>query len=150
MCLSSILTTSNNSVYRNYTFTYDELSDQSASKWTRLVKVEEKNGKGDKLPPIQFTWQYLPSLAVHSSQLEVLTKDNNSLVDETSKLFLSADLNGDGIGDIIRVSNSKITTAFWPGGTEWQEQTHVYVSRSKVSDTGGRDLRFPTALCAAQ
>ena len=144
MCLSSILTTSNNSVYRNYTFTYDNHSDQSASKWTRLVKVEEKNGKGDKLPPIQFTWQYLPSLAVHSSQLEVLTKDNNSLVDETSKLFLSADLNGDGIGDIIRVSNSKITTAFWPGGTEWQEQTHVYVSRSKVSDAG--DVTFESPL----
>ena len=39
MCLSSVTTTSNNTVYRKYAFTYNDNSDQSNGKWTRLVTV---------------------------------------------------------------------------------------------------------------
>lgn len=94
VCLSSVTATCNNSIYRKYTFSYNDNSDQSSSKWTRLVTVEEANGTGEKLPPVRFTWQYLPSLGVNSSQLAVSTKDGSSFVEETSKQFLSADLNG--------------------------------------------------------
>ena len=136
MCLSSVTATCNNSIYRKYTFSYNDNSDQSSSKWTRLVTVEEANGTGEKLPPVRFTWQYLPSLGVNSSQLAVSTKDGSSFVEETSKQFLSADLNGDGISDIIRVSPVKVTTSVWAGGGSWNYYTYVYVSRSKVSSTG--------------
>ena len=115
MCLSSITTTCNNSIYRTYTFSYNN-SDQSTGKWTRLVTVEEANRKGDKYPPVKFTWQYLPFSSIYSSQLAVSTKDGSSFVEETDKQFLSADLNGDGISDIIRVSPVKVTTAVWAGG----------------------------------
>ncbi|MDT3388914.1 MAG: FG-GAP-like repeat-containing protein, partial [Bacteroidota bacterium] len=136
VCLSSVTATCNNSIYRKYTFSYNDNSDQSSSKWTRLVTVEEANGTGEKLPPVRFTWQYLPSLGVNSSQLAVSTKDGSSFVEETSKQFLSADLNGDGISDIIRVSPVKVTTSVWAGGGSWNYYTYVYVSRSKVSSTG--------------
>ena len=136
MCLSSVITTSNNTVYRKYTFTYNDNSDLSSGKWTRLVTVEESNGQGEKLPPVRFTWQYLPSPAVHSSRLDVPTKDGNSFVEETSRHFLSADLNGDGISDIIRVSPVKVQTAILSGGGSWNYYTYVYVSRSKLSSAG--------------
>ena len=126
MCLSSITTTSNNSIYRTYTFSYNNNSDQSTGKWMRLVTVEEANGKGDKYPPVKFTWQYLPSSSIYSSQLAVSTKDGSSFVEETDKQFLSADLNGDGISDIIRVSPVKVTTAVWAGGSSWNHYTYVY------------------------
>ena len=135
-CLTSITTTSNNTVYRKYTFTYNDNSDQSTGKWTRLVSVEEANGNGEKLPPVTFTWQYLPSVSVRASQLDVSTKDGNSYVEETSKRFLSADLNGDGVSDIIRVSPVKVTTAVSNGGSSWNYYTYVYISKSQISSTG--------------
>ena len=143
MCLSSVTTTSNNSVYRKYTFTYNDNSDQSNGKWTRLITVEESNGQGEQFPPVRFTWQYLPSPAVHSSRLDVPTKDGNSFVEETSRQFLSADLNGDGVSDIIRVSPVKVQTAILPGGGSWNYYTYVYVSRSKLSSAGNVTYESP-------
>ena len=143
MCLSSVTATSNNSVYRKYTFAYNDNSDQSNCKWTRLVTVEESNGQGEKLSPVRFTWQYLPSPAVHSSRLDVPTKDVNSFVEETSRQFLSADLNGDGVSDIIRVSPVKVQTAILPGGGSWNYYTYVYVCRSKLSSAGNVTYESP-------
>lgn len=136
MCLSSITTSSNNSVYRKYTFTYDDNSDKPNKKWTRLISVQEENGNGDKLRPIKFDWHYLSSVYVWSSQLDVSTKDDNSWVEETGKQFLSADLNGDGISDIIRVAPVRIIKFDYAGHRKWNDSTYVYVSRSKVSSTG--------------
>lgn len=139
MFLSSVTVTSNNSVFRKYSLTYNDNSDQSYGKWTRLKTVEEANGKGEKLPPLYFAWQYLPSPSVRYSQLNVPTKDGSSLVEETGKLFLSADLNGDGVSDIIRVAPVKVNT----GGGNYTYRTHVYVSRSKVSSTGSVSFESP-------
>ena len=136
MCLSAITTTCNNFVYRKYTFGYDDNSDQSTGKWTRLVTIDEENGVGDKYLPVRFTWYSLPYYNVQSTQLDVPTKDGSSIVEETSKMFLSADLNGDGVSDIIRIAPVKVTTAVWPGGGSWDYYTYVYVSRSKLSSTG--------------
>ena len=136
VCLSSITTTSNNSVYRKYSFTYAYNSDQSTGRWARLAKVEEANDVGETFPPALFTWQGLPSPTVQPAQLEVATDDGRSMVEETSKLFLSADLNGDGIGDIIRVSPVKVTTAAGTGSASYDYFTYVYVSRSMVTVSG--------------
>ena len=124
MCLSSVITTSNNTVYRKYTFTYNDNSDQPNGKWTRLASVQEFNGKGEKLLPVEFTWQYLPSSAVHSSQLSVSTDDSGGIFEESNKQFMSVDLNGDGISDIIRVSTAKYS---------YGDETRIYVNRSKIS-----------------
>lgn len=124
LCLSSVTATSNNSVYRKYTFSYNDDSDRSTTKWTRLVTVEETNGKGEKLPPVKFTWQYLPSPGVHSSQLPVSTGDSGGA---SNKRFMSVDLNGDGISDIIRVSTAT---------SSYGDETRIYVSRSNISSIG--------------
>ncbi|MFW5525805.1 MAG: FG-GAP-like repeat-containing protein, partial [Prevotella sp.] len=143
-CLSSITTTSKDSVYRKYTFNYDEESDQSLGKWSRLVSIVESNGRGEKLPPLRFSWQQLPSPCVYSSQLEVPTKDTSGLIEETSKHFFSADLNGDGVSDLIRVSTAKEFTAIWSGGSSWNDRSKFYVSRSKFSPSG--DITYDPPL----
>ena len=51
VCLSSVTTSLNDSVYRTYTLTYDDALDRSSGKWTRLVQVEEANGRGGQ-PPV--------------------------------------------------------------------------------------------------
>lgn len=136
MCLSAITTTCNNTIYRKYTFSYADNSDYTNKKWTRLVRIEEQNGEGKKLSPVHLVWESLPYFNVQSTQLDVPTKDGSSIVEETSKMFLSADLNGDGVSDIIRIAPVKVTTAVWPGGGKWKYYTYVYVSRSNLSSTG--------------
>ena len=136
MCLSAITTTCNNSIYRKYTFSYNDNSDQSTARWTRLVTVEEANGKGDKYPPVRFSWQDLPysDSNVRSSQLSVSTDNSDGFFEESNKRFMSVDLNGDGISDIIRVS-----TVTSPYGDE----TRIYVSRSKISSSGNITYDWP-------
>lgn len=136
VCLSSVTTSCNSYVYRKYTFNYDNQSDMSQGKWTRLTAIEETNGDGEKLPPVSFQWQYLPFSYTRASELDVPTDNGNRLTSETEKYFLSADLNGDGKSDIIRIAPIRETTAVTGGGASYKYYTNVYVSRSKVASTG--------------
>lgn len=136
-CLASITTTCNDAIYRKYTFTYDGNSDQTIAKWTRLVKVEEANGKGEKLPPITFNWHHLPAYDMRATRQEDVTHVNNKFVIEGTKNFLSADLNGDGYGDIIRITPVQVKN-----GT-LESKTYVYVSKSNVSPSGSVSYAQP-------
>lgn len=133
VCLSSITTSCNDSVYRQYSFTYDGEHDNSEGKLTRLVTIDERNGKGDRLPPIRFTWAPLPSYYARASQLDVPTKNNNTLKNEITKQFLAADMTGDGISDIIRISVKKGVSI---DSDSHEYNAYVYVSRSNVSSSG--------------
>ena len=145
LCLSSVTSTCNGSVYRKYTFTYNGKSDQSYGKWTRLVKVEVENSDGEKYPPVKFNWQYLPSGSVQAGEMDVST-DFFGLgnVEEKSKQFFAADLNNDGVSDIIRVAPVVITSYDWLGGTHQNHTTYLYVNKSQVSSSG--DVTYDTPL----
>ncbi len=133
VCLSSVTTSLNDSVYRTYTLTYDDALDRSSGKWTRLVQVEEANGRGGKYPPVKLTWQPLPAFSPQPSTLGVPTSDADPSVTESGKRFLAADLNGDGVADIIRVSSASVPNTATGGRSLF---TRVYVSRSRVQPTG--------------
>ncbi|MBP5346988.1 MAG: VCBS repeat-containing protein, partial [Bacteroidales bacterium] len=92
-----------NRVYRKYTFRYDGTSDESIHKYARLKRIEEENGLGEKLSPIEFCWDYL-SDAKLSVDILSLTTD---FPDTELISYLSGDINGDGISDIIRLASSE-------------------------------------------
>mgnify|MGYP002520882470 FL=1 len=133
LCLSAVTTSLNDSVYRTYTLTYDESLDLSSGKWTRLTKVEEANGRGEQFPPVKLTWQPLPAFRPAATTLKVPGKDVDQSVTETGKRFLTADLNGDGVADIVRVSSASVPDTDKGGRSLF---TRVYVSRSRVGATG--------------
>ena len=141
--LSSIVTSCNNAIYRKYSFTYDGKSDQSQGKWSRLVNIEETNGNGESLPPIKLNWQFLPTSSIQASQLGVATKEDRSYIKEGDKQFFSADLTGDGISDIIRLSPVKIIDYSGNLGTNSHNETYVYISRSKVTSFGSVTYEDP-------
>lgn len=139
-CISNIRTVSNGSIYREYNLTYDYNSDQSYCKYARLVSIQEENGKGECLPPTKFNWNYLPSGSnVYSSAISNPTLDRNISVVEQSKVFYAADLNGDGVSDIIRISPVKVMKS----DIEYELKTYVYVSCSKKSSTGNVTYSSP-------
>lgn len=107
MRLKSIGTESNNIIYRKYTCEYDSTSDASKVRYSRLVRVTESNGLGDMLNPILFDWKNLPVATqnVTSVNIDAMAAEWRQKVDDS--YFVSADVNGDGISDVVRVSNIK-------------------------------------------
>lgn len=131
LCISSITTSCNDSVYRKYLLTYNGTSDQSTCKYTRLTKIEEQNGAGEKHPPIVFCWNFLPERTVTAYPTYVGTTIANSFIKEDAKSFFVIDMNGDGLGDIVRITSTTENT-----GNGWTKRTRLYITRSNVSSTG--------------
>lgn len=132
-CLSSVTTSCNDQVYRKYTLNYNSYSDQSTCKWTRLTSVTEENGKGEKRPPITFVWNYLPSKYVNLSQISVQTDNSDRFTTENDKAFFAADLNGDGISDMIRISPVSVIGL---GDNMRHYWTYIFIYESRIDRNG--------------
>ena len=129
--------------YRKYKLSYNEDSDKSQTKWTRLTKVSEENGNGERYPPVVLAWTPLSGGDVQASQLNVKTSDDRSYVEEGEKSFLAADLTGDGVSDIVRISPVKVIDWQGYGTTKWHHNTYVYISRSMLSSSGYASYKRP-------
>ena len=90
-------------VYRRYTLSYDTTSDQSGTRYSRLVSVTESNALGDSLKPVTIAWNNLPGFELKSDTLlyEKMGIENNHTIDD--KQFMATDINGDGISDLIYI-----------------------------------------------
>lgn len=139
-CISSITTSCNDSIYRTYQLNYDHTTDGSSCKFSRLTEVREMNAIGESLMPVTFTWSYLPGNGITYSSIAVTTESTNYSVEDLSKSFLSVDFNGDGIGDVIRISPVKIAT----GTGSWTYETRIYVNKSTIDGNG--DVNYDTQL----
>lgn len=139
--LKNITAKTDNSTYRSYALTYDTNSDGSLVKFTRLTGITEWNGHSDTLRPITLEWNNLLNANVTSSNLNINLDDDDPLIEKQDMNLLSADLNGDGVDDIIRVSQVKIY--FDSSHTACQYKTCVYVSRSQVGANGNVTYSSP-------
>lgn len=110
--LSDITTYTGTSVYRKYYLSYDTSSDGTAKKFDRLTSIREENGEGESLTPIRFEWSSLPADNIANSILDIPTKDPNTSVKDTGRAFFAADLNGDGVSEIIRVSPVEVWNGY--------------------------------------
>lgn len=133
--LASVTTTHNNEIFRKYSFVYDT-RDYSQNKYCRLIQIFEKNGKGEDKKPVRLTWAALPGNSMMVNNIGLQTSDNLSWIETQDRNFMAADLNGDGVSDIVRISPVKITDYTVSGGTGYHYETYVYISRSEVSTTG--------------
>lgn len=104
--LKAITCTSNDAVYRTYTLNYDNTTDGTKYKYSRLKSVTEKNGYGESLPATRFNWSYLPSLSYQSTGLSVVTPitPGNVSLPFGNQIYVSGDLNNDGLDDIAGLS----------------------------------------------
>ena len=138
--LASVTASSNGNLYRKYTLNYAHSLDQSTRKWTRLTSVTEENGQGELLNPVVFNWEYLPSSEIGASNIDIETDNNTRTETEKEKTFFSADLNGDGVSDIIKISKVKVI-GLNDGNAHWF--TYIYIYPSKVTNSGITYLKNP-------
>lgn len=130
--LHTVTAKTNGAVYRSYTLNYNSTGDGSATKFSRLVSVSEKNGNNDILPATTLNWSYLPTVAYSSSALNISTSGTGTNAipfDEQS--FDVSDINGDGIDDIIGYGMS---------GDSNDRKLYVYKYLSSVTNSGAIDF----------
>ena len=93
--------------------------------------MTEENGQGDKYVPTTISWNYLPAPSLTHQSLDVMTDFSSYYEPVTSKSFLSVDLTGDGISDIVQLGYVKGKTGFRSG-------MYAYISTSKVDPSTGK------------
>ena len=122
-----------NPIYRTYTLTYDTLSDLSGTKYSRLTTVTESNGDGESLKPIVIDWNHLPGFAVTPTDtaFEQMGLGNDKQV--RHKTYLSSDMNGDGISDLVYVYLVKTTS----NSPVEIDNTYVFTALSERGQNGG-------------
>ena len=140
--LSKITTQTNGSVFRTYTFTYNSTSDGTKDKYYRLTQVDLANGAGRKVAPIKINWEYLPSLYIYNTNLNVQTSSPYSMIEEDAKTFIAVDVNNDGISDIIRLSPGAYVQRY-NVGDDRQRKTFLFVSLSKKDANGNVTYQTP-------
>lgn len=131
--LSSITCQTNNTVYRKYMLNYNSTGDGTGTKYSRLVSITERNGQNEELPAIQFNWSYLPAPNYSCKTQNNMTMSTASLSVDNSCLC-SADLNGDGIDDIIRLGVSSNTN---------DKRLYLYKYMSNSSNYGNASYSAP-------
>ena len=90
------VTIKTNSVERNkYTLTYS-----NTDAFSRLTKVEESYGT-TKLPPVTLGWKNIPALSITP---ETISSESGISQYAMSGKFVSADLTGDGLSDIVQIT----------------------------------------------
>ena len=104
--LASVTTSINGQTYRKYDFTYDETA---GDKFSRLTTITESNGADESLNPTELTWNTSSSVEVtHTDVTGFQTKLNDAFgVDEGENGYVTVDLNGDGIADLVRMCGGK-------------------------------------------
>lgn len=103
--LSEVTCSINNQTYRRYVLGYNESSDNSNGKFSRLTTITEYNASGDNFPPVHINWNYLQSPNVSRITKSFPTDCSSTFREENDRSFIAMDMNGDGISDIIRITN---------------------------------------------
>ena len=129
--VKSIITSTDSQTYRKYVFTYDDSSNLGHGKLSWLTGVTEENGEGERCVPTTFSWKNMESPSIRRQSIDVTTNFSTSLETTTSKSFLSVDLTGDGVSDIVQL-------AYVEGKYGARTGLYAYVSASKVDKSTGK------------
>lgn len=100
--LKTITTATATQVYRVYDLAYNDQNDNHS----RLVSITERNGAGEALKPVALTWDYLQTDSRTPRMPNIQLQESSSILSFSGRNFLSQDLNGDGIDDIIQLSSA--------------------------------------------
>ena len=91
--------------------------------FSRLTSVTVKNGAGEALHPTQLGWTYLPSYSQSCQTPTVNAALASPSIGFDAQTFTAADLNGDGLADLVGVFPIRIPT----GTNSWSNTNYAYV-----------------------
>ena len=133
--LRTITSKTNGTVFRSFKLDYAE-ADGTIQRYSRLAFVTKKNKDNESIPPIQLYWSYLPYFEYTSADMSVSAPNVNQSFTMLDQMFISGDINNDGISDIIGMQAVNVTNGNVP-----TYHTYVYVYNSQMSADG--TVSFP-------
>ena len=131
--LKEIITGTPVETFRKYSLDYVSDGDTISQPYSRLTIVTEQNGTGETLNPIAIEWEYIPQFGYTAYTPSILPASSVSNLHIQDKSYLSADMTGDGIDDIVQVSNvleNYYNTGSSTGGSPC---TYVYIYPSSMN-----------------
>lgn len=134
--LKTITSKTGNSVYRSYELQYDYTSDGQAFKFSRLTAVTPKNGAGEAMKPLTLSWQYLPAFYQTASPVTVQGSSYGS------QMLVSADLNGDGLADLVGIHDSQGVVESASGRPVGDPRCYAYIYWASRNTDG--NVQFTT------
>ena len=132
--LDYVTTKMNGSVYRRYDFQYDEAA---SNHFSRLTTITERNGAGDSLNPTVLTWKSDTVTAEITHETVTFETENpypKNFAEVGESQYFSADMNGDGIGDGIRICQTITSGCLY---------TCVYISTGYLDQNGKTKFAAP-------
>lgn len=93
-------------VYRRYTLGYDDTTDGTTTKYSRLTTVTESNGNGYALNPVTLEWSFPSSFSTAPASAGVPLVASSTVERFTDLDILAADINGDGLSDFLQHVNA--------------------------------------------
>lgn len=140
--LSEVTCSINNQTYRRYVLGYNESSDNSNGKFSRLTTITEYNASGDNFPPVHINWNYLQSPNVSCDTKSFPTDYSSTNMDENDRSFISMDMNGDGVSDIIRITNVTGRYGMESGNYAYISFGYRDANTGNTSFSGSRNWRW--------
>ncbi|MDD6027672.1 MAG: FG-GAP-like repeat-containing protein [Bacteroidales bacterium] len=146
MRLSSVTAKCKSDVYRKYVLYYNTYSDASVRRFDRLTSINLQNGQGESLQPITFQWKALEGARTERKSANVSTQAFHSgKADEGESFFFSADMDNDGVDDVIRIWEGEVYD-YYINADNWSRhrEARIYVSRSQMDDNGNVTFQSPS------
>jgi len=122
--LKTITCKTGSNTYRTYDLKYNTTSDGSYTKFSRLTTVTENNGASEALKPTKLNWVFLPSTSQSVAQPTVNAASTYPALAFTDQQYCAADLNGDGLTDIVGIAPVKIPNG--TGGYNLDNYAYIY------------------------
>ena len=141
-CLQYVRTKTGSNIYREYALSYAPLTDGTTVKYQRLSSVITRNASGDEMKPVTLGWNSLSAPDYMAKNTGVSTDEESPLIEKQDSLLLAADFTGDGLADIVRISNCKNYTSY-PIGLAWEQHTYIYIHRSTRINNDSIDYMDP-------
>ncbi len=143
--LSSVEAKCQSNTFRRYSLNYNSSSDASQRKYTRISSINVYNNRSESLSPINFNWNHLNTASISHSSNNVNTQVYHAgRADEGESYFFSADLNNDGIGDIIRMWHGDVYDYYSSDVSRKHGEQNIYISKSIVDSNGRVTYDSPT------
>jgi RHS repeat-associated protein len=128
--------------YRTYIFNYDNTSDH----FSRLTTVTVGN-EFELLKPLKLDWSFLPAFnqsvsspTVSNTYVPLGVYGNN--VAHSEQTYLSCDLNGDGLADLIGLFPYKNYSVYNSNYKSWSDMTIAYVYLASLNASGNIQFNY--------
>ena len=107
-CLTEVRTMTGESVFRRYTLDYNPFLDGSSRRFERLVAVTVRNGAGEQMFPVTLEWNAMSGHARSVTEIPFTLSSAHPGATILDSLFIAADMDGNGLADIIRLSKVRL------------------------------------------